>query len=47
MLTMVFIVVPGGIAIMIWKSYRAARLRTSAGSSFAPSGKIRWDRKPS
>lgn len=44
MLAMVFVVVPSGVAFLIWSSYRAARLRSAEGEAFAPDGKIRWDR---
>lgn len=44
MLAMVFVVVPSGIAFVIWKSYRTARLRSAEGHAYAPDGKIRWDK---
>jgi len=43
MLTMVFLVVPGGFAIVVWSSYRKARLRAARGDSFRPAVAERWE----
>jgi hypothetical protein len=43
MLAMVLFVVPGGLLLLVWRSYRGARAARLAGEAFRPQGKLRWE----
>jgi hypothetical protein len=43
MVAMALVVVPGGLAFAVWRSYVRAQRRPG---SFAPDGKLRWDEPP-
>lgn len=43
MLVMVLFVVPGGLVLLVWTSYRKARSSAAAGVAFQPAGKLRWE----
>ena len=49
MLVMVLFVVPAGLGLVVWRSYRSDRVRAGRGEVFQPEGKLRWsgeDRTP-
>jgi hypothetical protein len=32
----------GGVAFLVWRSFRVARREAAAGRPFEPDGKLRW-----
>lgn len=43
MLAVTLVLLPGGFAFLVWKSYRRERERTARGEEgYAPSGRVRW-----